>query len=438
MKKGDDAKVKIDGINHAIHFVKTGSVSNGYLLNFLLEIEESIIEKPEGYSDETVIELEMKYNVKDNETINTDAPVIIAIMNESFVDLSVLGNEIHTNIDVFPYFDSLKENTIRGNALTSVIGGGTANSEYEFLSGNTMAFLPSGSIVYQQFIQDEPYTLISYLKRLGYTAIATHPEDEKNWLRYSVYTKMGFDQQYFINDYPGEKLMREFVSDQEMYEQIIEWYENCEANEKLFLFGITMQNHGFYDYEGEDFQNTIQLEGYSGKYLDVEQYLTILHESDKALKYMIEYFGNVDREVVLLFFGDHYPKLNERFYEEVHGGTFDTLEEQMLQYTVPFFIWANYDIQEEYVELTSLNYLSNLLLSAAGINLPAYNMFLEDVQKVVPAMNSFGYFSKEQEKYISYDDAVGNEKEMLKKYQILQYNNMFDDNVSKPELFMSI
>ena len=418
----------------ANHFLQTGSVRNGYLLNFVLEIEESIIKKPSGYSNDAILQMEENSDTGSNNAEGADQPIIIVIMNESFADLSVLGNEIHTNIDVLPFFDSMADNTIRGYALSSVIGGGTANSEYEFLSGNTMGFLPSGSIVYQQFIQNEPYTLIPYMNELGYTTIATHPEDEKNWLRYSVYPKMGFDDQYFINDYPGENLMRGFISDQEMYEQIIDWYESCLSDEKMFLFGITMQNHGFYYYEGDDFQNTVQLEGYVGDYPDVEQYLTVLHESDKALKYLIEYFESVDRDVIILFYGDHYPKLSTGFYEEVHGGTFDSLDEQMLQYTVPFFIWANFDIEEQYVELTSLNFLSNLLLETAGLELPAYNEFLADVQEVIPAMNSFGYYSKAQGKFVPYDKATGIEAEMLQQYQILQYNCIFDEE-NKSDVF---
>ena len=410
----------------ARHFLQTGSVSNGYLLNFWLEIEESIIKRPDGYNEGLLTELDEKYEANTGDSSDRNSPVIIAIMNESFADLSVLGDEIHTNIEILPYFNSLNENTVRGYALSSVIGGGTANSEYEFLSGNTMGFLPSGSIVYQQFIQDAPYTLISHLENLGYTTVATHPADKKNWLRYSVYSKMGFDEQYFIDDYPGEDLMRGFISDQEMYEQIIKWYEACEPEEKLFLFGITMQNHGFYFYDGEDFQNAVQLEGYSGNYPDVEQYLTVLHESDKALEYLIEYFKRVDRNIVILFYGDHYPKLSANFYEEVHGGTFDSMDEQMLQYTVPFFIWTNYDIEEQNVELTSLNFLSNLLLETAKLEMPAYNRFLSDVQSTIPAMNSFGYYSKEQNKFIPYDEASGIEEELLQQYQILQYNCIFD------------
>lgn len=420
------------------HFSKMGTAQNGYFLNFVLQIEENFIEKPEGYNKEILCSLEEKYGDRYDNTENTDEfPVVIVIMNESFADLSVLGNDLKTNIEILPFFDSLVDNTIKGYALSSVIGGGTANSEYEVLSGNTMGFLPAGSIVYQQFVKQNPYTIVSYMNKMGYTTIGTHPEKKENWLRFSVYPKMGFDETYFIEDYPCKNLIRGFITDQEMYEQIIKWYEAYPPYTSFFLFGVTMQNHGFYDYEGEDFENTVSLDGYSEKYPDVEQYLTLLRESDNALKNLITYFENVEKEVVILFFGDHLPRLDSRFLEELHGGSFDTLDEQMLQYTVPFFIWANYDIEEQYIELTSLNYLSNLLMKTIGMELPAYNNFLEDVQKVIPAMNSFGYYSKEQGRFLPYSEAMGIEEEMLKKYRMLQYNCIFDDIEKSKRFFPS-
>ena len=410
----------------ATHFLQSGSVSNGYFLNFVLQIEENNVQKPSGYEITKIQKLEDQFFSNKNESNDDSLPVIIAIMNESFVDFSVLGNTVQTNIDILPYFNALSGNTIRGYALSSVIGGGTPNSEYEFLSGNSMGFLPNGSIVYQQFLDDAPYTILSYLKDLGYTTIATHPEDSKNWLRYSVYPSMGFDEMYFLDNYPQENKIRGLVSDQEMYEQIIHLYEN-HNEEAVFLFGITMQNHGFYSYAGDDFRQTVSLEGYSDEYPDVAQYLSLLHESDLALEFLISYFNEVDQDVVILFFGDHYPRLNETFYKEAFGKSFDSLSEQILQYIVPFVIWANYDIEEQYIELTSLNYLSTYLLQAAHLELPAYNQFISEVEKRIPAMNSFGFYSKAEGRFIEYDRALGEEAEILELYRILQYNCLFDD-----------
>lgn len=414
----------------ALHFLKTGAANNGYILNFILQFKETFVKKPQNYD----IGLIEKYEEQFQNNIDTlsSNPNLIVIMNESFADFRVLGDNFKTNKDVTPFLDSLNKDTIKGYALSSIYGGRTPNSEYEFLTGNSMAFLPQGSIVYQQFLKKNSYSMVDSLNELGYECFATHPYYSSGWMRTSVYNYLGFEDFTFIDDYPQENLIRDFVSDQEMYEYIIDKYESSDAGNK-FIFGITMQNHGSYDYAGDNFNQTIELEGYSQEYPDVEQYLSLIHESDKALEYLIHYFDNKDEPVVIVFYGDHFPSLNNSFYEEVHGSSFDTLDEQMLQYKVPFLIWANYDIEEEYVECTSLNYLSNYMFKAANMELPAYNQYLQDLQEEISAINAYGFYSVEDKRFKKFEDANEKEKELLDIYQILQYNCLFDDN--KSDLF---
>ena len=144
-----------------------GSYRNGYILNFVLSIRDCFIAQPDGYSKEAVKELEDQYSKEtDTATGETEKkPTIIVVMSESYADLSVVGN-FSTNIDLTPFYDSLEENTIKGHALSSVFGAKTPNSEWEFLTGNSMAFLPSGSVVYQQYITDTPTSLVSNLKNI--------------------------------------------------------------------------------------------------------------------------------------------------------------------------------------------------------------------------------------------------------------------------------
>lgn len=324
-----------------------------------------------------------------------------------------------------PYYDSLINNTVKGYALSSIYGGGTPNSEYEFLTGNTMAFLPFGSIAYQQFVKSETSSMVRYLESINYKTYATHPYHASGWLRTAVYPYLGFDGYSFLDDYHQANMIRKFVSDQEMYEYIVHKYEESDV-EQQFIFSVSMQNHGSYDYVGNEFVNEIQLEGYSQAYPDVEQYLTLIHKSDEALEYLIEYFERVDEPVVVVLYGDHFPSLNNKFYEEVHGGSFDTLDEQILQYKVPFMIWANYDIEEEYVECTSLNYLSNYLYKVAGIPMPAYNQILCKIEKKIPAINALGYYSLENERFQTIEEASGEEACILNEYAQLQYNCIFD------------
>ena len=404
-----------------------GTYRNGYILNYILGIRDSFIAQPDGYSEEAIQKLEKKYSSNDKDYSKTDVkdPTIIVIMNESFSDLSVLG-DLQTNIPLTPFIDSLKENTTKGYALSSVFGAKTPNSEWEYLTGNSMAFLPAGSVVYQQYISDTPTSIVSNLKDDGYTCVAMHPYYATGWSRNQVYPKIGYDEMHFIDDFDQTKILREYITDQELYDKIIERYESRGANEKLYLMGITMQNHGGYGEPYDNFNEECYKIGRS--YTDANQYLSLVHESDKAVKNLIEYFSKVDDPVEIVFFGDHQPSLNSNFYPLLNGKGMSGLTEDELEalYTVPFFIWTNYDTPEETVDITSLNFLSTMTLERAGIELPAYNKFLADMMETVPAVNSRGYYSKEKQCYQHIDDATGEEAEWIKNYHMLQYNSMFD------------
>ena len=404
-----------------------GTYRNGYILNYILGIRDSFIAQPDGYSEEAIQKLEKKYSSNDKDYSKTDVkdPTIIVIMNESFSDLSVLG-DLQTNIPLTPFIDSLKENTTKGYALSSVFGAKTPNSEWEYLTGNSMAFLPAGSVVYQQYISDTPTSIVSNLKDDGYTCVAMHPYYATGWSRNQVYPKIGYDEMHFIDDFDQTKILREYITDQELYDKIIERYESRGANEKLYLMGITMQNHGGYGEPYDNFNEECYKIGRS--YTDANQYLSLVHESDKAVKNFIEYFSKVDDPVEIVFFGDHQPSLNSNFYPLLNGKGMSGLTEDELEalYMVPFFIWTNYDTPEETVDITSLNFLSTMTLERAGIELPAYNKFLADMMETVPAVNSRGYYSKEKQCYQHIDDATGEEAEWIKNYHMLQYNSMFD------------
>lgn len=411
-----------------------GTLKNGYYLNFFLALRDSVVKKPENYSPQSVQEY-VEGLLANAEETQKSLPNIIVIMNESYADFNVLGENLHTNQPITPFMDSLEENTIRGYALSSVYGANTANSEFEFLTGHSMAFLPENSVPYQQYINNEIFTMAWLMRSFGYTSNSTHPYWYNGWSRDKLYPLFGFEESTFFDSYPNENVIRKYISDQEMFEYVMQNLKEKEDGKPLFLFGITMQNHGGYTYKGEDFVQTIELEGYSSEYPKAEQYFSLIHETDKAMEYLINELENYEEDTVVLFFGDHFPKVETAFYEEVHGGAYETLSEQMLQYKVPFMVWANYDIEEQNVECTSLNYLSRYLLEAAGLELPSYHSFLKDMEEVVPAMNSLGYYSVSQNDFISYDAAEGEEAAWLNQYEALQYNNLFDEENRDEMLF---
>ena len=243
---------------------------------------------------------------------------------------------------------------------------------------------------------------------------------------------MGFDETYFIDDFDQNSILREYITDEELYRGIIEQYEARKDSEKLFIMSITMQNHGGYTDEYANFQDTVQM--VNGNYSDVDQYLSLIHESDRAIGELVNYFKQVDEPVEIVFFGDHQPSLNSRFYRQINGKGLSglTLSELEDLFTVPFFIWTNYDSEEKEIDLTSLNFLSTLALEQADIELPSYNSFLKDLMEVVPAMNARAYYAADKGKYRHYGDVTtSTEESWLHQYELLQYNNLFDSEKSE-------
>ncbi len=409
-----------------------GTKHNGYFLNFYIGLRDGFVQKPENYSSEAVANLAAHYEA--SEADETALPNILVIMNESFTNLEILGNAPKTNLPVTPYLDSIKESMTYGYALSSVFGGNTANSEFEFLTACSAANLPKGSIPYQQHIYQDVYSLPWLMNAYGYRSIATHPYIANGWNRPAVYSHFGFTESTFMEDYPQQNKIREYVSDQEMYEYVIKTLKES-ADKPLFLFGITMQNHGNYWYTGDHYTQTIFLEDCEEDYFAAEQYLTLLHESDKALEYLFTELEQFPEKTIVLLFGDHFPRLENGFFQDLHGGDFETLSDEMLKYQVPFFIWANYDIPTRNVECTSLNYLSRYLLEASGLDLPPYYQFLEELEEEIPAVNALGYYSKSKQTFLPLEEAEGEEAQWLNRYAMVQYNNLFDEKERDPDFF---
>ena len=195
--------------------------NNGFMVAYLANLQYLHIEKPQGYSTDAAQKIAEETSVssggEENHTDKTDMedqPNILVIMNEAFSDLSVYG-DFNTTEDYMPFWRSLKKNTVRGNLYVSVKGGNTANTEFEFLTGNTMAFLPTGSVPYQQFLNGAMPSLASQLGKLGYQTAALHPYYSTGWNRDKVYQYLGFDSEYFrdTGDFPDATLLRGWVDE---------------------------------------------------------------------------------------------------------------------------------------------------------------------------------------------------------------------------------
>lgn len=444
------------GITNNVWNQPSNYSKNGLLLALTMNAQDMIIHVPDGYSVNAVHSIQEKIQlgeyahvaeadidvdgsleqpvIHDEKATEEVKPNIIVIMNESYTDLSAIA-EFETNINITPYIDSLMDNTIKGNLYVSTYGGGTANSEFEFLTGNAMAFLPNGSVPYIQYIDEETGSLARTLKANGYSAIAVHPYLESGWNRTEVYDLMGFDQFLSIDDFNNPEYIRSYVSDASSFAALIELYENKEEGQPIFLFNVTMQNHGGYGKTYENFEEDVELPEYPGRFPETEQYLSLVRQTDIAVEDLIQYFSEQDEPTVICFFGDHLPSMKNGFYDTILGKSLSDLTGEQMQvlYHTEFFIWANYEIEASRGEQISINFLSTLLLETAGIELTDYHLFLDELHAKYPVITTMGVFDSSMVRSDCVSALSGDE--MLRDYSYLMYNNLFGEEHRVPEIF---
>lgn len=386
---------------------------NGMQMVFIKQIDDFFLSKPEGYSVKKAEEILARY--EDNLKTKTDKEKsnVIIIMNESFADLKeTYGIEMEDNI---PYYNSLKENVVKGTVYSSVLGGGTATAEWELLTGNSCAFLPNGAIPYIVYLRNNRETLVSNFNSYGYETVGMHCYYGKCYNRKSSYKKLGFDKGIFMDDMRNIWFEKSnHPSDEATYNKLIEAYEARDKEKNFFGFVLTMQNHAPYTFE--EYKTTQYFDGDPR----INQYLTLVKKSDEALEKLIEYYSDVDERTVILFFGDHQPKVAINLPQK------EWLHTQI----VPYMVWANYDIEEKEGEDISTNFLSTLIYEYAGVESTCLNEFLKDFRQSIPVFTSQGYKDKDGKTY-EIDDVNSPYKELIDEYKILEYYFMFDHEFNK-------
>ncbi len=417
---------------------------NGCAVSFISTTKYLKLNPPKGYDTDDLKALYDAYHAPASETIKDEAilPNIIVIMNEGFSDPSTIW-KFETNVDYLPFIHSLTdtyEHATIGKVYASVKGGNTPNSEFEFLTGTSMAFLPTGSIPYQQHIKGETLSLVSQLNSLGYLTAGMHPYAASGWDRDEVYPRLGFDRIYFSKDFKNKKMVRSYISDETMYKQIISLQEAKQPGEPLFVFGVTMQNHGDYPNKNNgNFNPDVEVLNIKGGYSSyLNNYLSLLKVSDKAFQELVEYYAEVDEPTIILMFGDHQP--NDHVFQpilkangiDMTNPSLDTLQNR---YITPYILWANYEPEGllSLPETTSINYLASLLLSLTDVPMTPFQCWqLDTLIQEFPVINANGYYDKDGNAH-SVQDVYYHD--VLKDYAKLQYNLIFDRKHIVSELF---
>lgn len=404
------------------------SYYSGFIPNFFKSIEEVKGTVPDGYSLEAVNSLSDKYGVDISASDKKEGSNIIVIMNESFSDLSVF-DELGDYDDPMPFFHSLQKDYYSGFAYSSVYGGKTPNSEYEFLTGISTALLPTGTIPYTTYINSDTYSLVQMLDSIGYKTIAMHPYESSGWNRTSVYPLIGFQDYMFIDDfdYSEDDIIRTFISDECAYDNLIAYLEEQDSSAKTFTFMVTIQNHGGYSDGYDNFEVTDYIDNDFPSAYELNTYLSLVRKSDEALEGLLDYLEEQDEEYTVLIYGDHQPNI-EIEYDNTEG--YNNFE-----YKVPFVVWTNFDVPEDsYIATergveTSINYLALDVIEASGVSSSPYFELISKFRDTLPIIYESKFYSESLENFYSVS-SVTNEEEsaVLNDYRCFAYNTVFDSS----------
>lgn len=386
-------EINTTSVQNFFHFAVNTWISTvqceeeGFALTFFVNVSNTFPHKPKGYSKKKVAELYSEYQTEKipEEVVR---PNILVIMNESFSDLEEFAL-FSASEALTPFLDSQtgKDNTLSGYVQVPVFGGGTSKTEFEFLTGVNSRDYPTSS-PYDTFVAKPIPALPESMESLGYESVALHPSIATNWSRDKGYPKLGFDKFIDSGQMEYTDLVRDFISDESFYNEIIKIDE--ETDEPLFLFGITMQNHGGYD--DEKYEEPVQIVSPSGDFPLATQYINLVRESDRALEKFVSYYETVEDPTVILFFGDHLPNVEDELLESITEPYMtETDKDNLLIYHTPYYIWTNCEMDKENLpedgEMLSISLLQSVVMDVAKLPKTGYQKFLSEVRNRYPVIS---------------------------------------------------
>lgn len=393
--------------------------NNGFVAGFIYNFSATPMDIPEGYSDMALNGLYQKYRALADE-INVDRTQeqpeanIIYIMNESFADPLELDG-IDLKLDPIPFTRSLRESSYNGEMLSQGYGGGTANIEFEALTGFSMEpFAANITTPYTQFLpsHDSFPSVVSRLAEDGYQSTAIHPFNTTMYKRKENYQILGFDAFYYENTMSniGKIDTNQFVSDQAAYTEVVQTMENSDG--KDFIHLVTMQNHTPYmdKYAAPySYEETGVSDG------AIRNYLQDLTYSDQALAELVLKLQEWDEPTVVVFWGDHLPN--------VFGDTIFSANTVQNMHETPILIFNNFNVEQKDLGIISPIYFFSEVLEMTQTQVTPFEALLQELQKEIPAFEKTMYVKGENGEYVSSRSDLSDEaKAILLDYDMIQYD----------------
>ncbi|GKU27698.1 phosphoglycerol transferase [Clostridium folliculivorans] len=408
------------GIGKSWYTGKEEAVDNGlFVENFFLikDYDEYISDKPEGYSKESINSVLDKLSrcndVKVSSEVNIK-PNVIVIMSESFWDATQLKG-VTFDRDII---GNVRKD-IKGSIVSPVFGGGTANVEFEALTGLSNYFTNPGIIPYNVYLRRPTPSIANVFNKNDYDTIAIHPNDKTFYNRDKVYKYMGFNRFIDREGFDKEKDIKGTnIADEKVMDMILSQISS--GDNPKFVFAVTMQNHDPYLNEYSKLEvNTSSKKLNEAEMSILSNYASGIYDADRAYEKLINSLKNSDKPTLVYYFGDHLPRLGKPIgvYDVYNALNYfndkEKIDTDINSYITPVAIWSNYKGISPIASKVSPAQLSLHILKESGVSYPMYFNILERLNREHPYLQNHLSGKEIQD------------EELVKDYKLIQYDLLF-------------
>jgi hypothetical protein len=410
-------------------------VGNGFVAGTLYNLDVPPMQQPPGYGPATMARIDARYTAAAR-AINASRSRqglrgvnVVMVLSESFSDPGRLHG-VRPAEDPIPFTRQLMRRTTSGPMLAQNVGGGTANMEFEALTGMSVSLFPAQlGVPYQMVVPryaDFP-SAVRWLKADGHRAVAIHPFTTEMYRRRDVYRSFGFDA--FVHDRTMHRPRRighdGYISDRSAFSEALR--RLTAEDDPVFLNVVTMQNHMPY---GGRYDDPLDVTGPDGRRMsDIGQYARGLSYTDRALRGFLDGLGHLDEPTVVVFYGDHLPGVYpDSVFED---NTARTLHQ------TPFLVWANFAGPRRREPVTSPIFFMDLALERADAAVPPYYALLHLLHREVPAMDGGMVFDADGRR-VPRAALPARAERLLRDYRLVQYDLSFGKRYSEPTMLRDV
>lgn len=338
--------------------IAQGYENYGFVYGFSTSVVDRGMKKPENYSQESVDAA--KENSKKETTSNKDKPNIITVLLESFIDPTDV-NFLQFSKDPIPNFRSLMEHYTTGHLKVPVVGAGTANTEFEILTGMSMQYFGTGEYPYKTILkQTDCESIASDLAKIGYGSHVVHNNGGNFYSRANAFSMMGFDSftSKELMDIKEYTPLGSWPTDDILIDETIKALDSTE-NTPDFVYTITVSGHGDYPTEKVLAAPDIYVSGAKDEAANNqwEYYVNMIHRVDKFIGDLTDALEKRGENTIVVFFGDHLPSLGLSEEDMASGSTFLT----------KYATWNNFGLAKEDADLAAYELLAHTT-NALGIH----------------------------------------------------------------------